>query len=318
MKYTNNYDIPLGLAVWLVSDNYDYVDDPKYISATTLLKPIKQIILSRRLNQEDQQVDISELIARSMGTGLHDSIEKAWKHNASLSLKLLGYPDDVASSVVVNPDSDALGEESIPVWIEQRAVKEHAGWKIGGKFDMVLEGRLNDFKSTSVYTFMSGSHDKDYCLQGSIYKWLNPEKITSDFIRINFIFTDWQSQLAQRGGGYPQKKLAYKDIPLLGSAETEQFINKKLALIERYENLPEDQIPECTDEELWRTAPVFKYFSNPSASRATKNFDNQAEANRYWMVEKGGKGIVKVFLGSPRRCQYCNAAPICNQRKEMT
>ena len=48
MKFTNKNNIPLSLAVWLVTDEYDYVDKPNYISATSLLKPTRQLVLSKR------------------------------------------------------------------------------------------------------------------------------------------------------------------------------------------------------------------------------------------------------------------------------
>ena len=45
----NDANIPLYLAAWLANDEYDYVSDPKYISATSLMKPIKELILSGRV-----------------------------------------------------------------------------------------------------------------------------------------------------------------------------------------------------------------------------------------------------------------------------
>ena len=49
MIITNNHGISLPLAVWLLHDDYDYVKDENYISATSLLKSTKQIILSKRI-----------------------------------------------------------------------------------------------------------------------------------------------------------------------------------------------------------------------------------------------------------------------------
>ena len=43
---TNNTNLPLSIAVWLACDDYDYNNDPYTISATTLLKPLKQIYSS--------------------------------------------------------------------------------------------------------------------------------------------------------------------------------------------------------------------------------------------------------------------------------
>lgn len=319
MIYTNKTDIPLGLAVWLVADDYDYSSEEKYISATSLLRPIKQLVLTRRIDLSTSSVDLSDLVARSMGTGLHDSIEKAWKRHYKTSLKALGYGDDLISKIKINPTKEELKPDDVPIYLEQRAVKELNGWKIGGKFDLVMDGMLNDYKSTSVYTYINSSKDEDYCQQGSIYRWLNPDKIQSDFIRINFIFTDWSSASSKSDPNYPKSKIAYKDIPLMNQQETEKFISAKLKQLEMYMDAPEEAIPRCTDEELWRGPTKFKYFANKdkTTGRSTKNFDSQAEANKYWLTERGGKGIVLAFLGLPKRCIYCQAASICKQKKEM-
>ena len=318
MNITNNTNIPLPLAVWLVSDNYDYVTDPKYISATTLLKPIKQIILSRRVNGAILSCDVEDFISRSMGTALHDSIEKAWNNNYRKSLESLGYSTNLINRILVNPTQEEVlnANNPIPIYLEQRAIKELNGWKIGGKFDMVAEGVVNDYKSTSVYSWIHDNKTRDYQLQGSIYRWLNPDKITEDYIRINFIFTDWQKVNALSDPNYPKSRLQYKDIPLFSLEETEKYLSNKLAQLDKYMEAPEMQIPECTEEELWRTPGKYKYFSNPSKTlgRSTKNFDNQAEANKYWKVDKKGKGIVIYAPGEVRRCQYCSAASICKQR----
>lgn len=317
MKFTNNSNIPLGLAVWLVGDDYDYHLEPNYISATTLLKPLKQIILSRRINQDELSIDIEELISTSMGSSFHTAIEYAWKDNYKSALKTLGYPDKVIDAVRINPDPKTVTSDDIPVYIEQRAIKEFNGFKVGGKFDLVIEGILHDNKSTSAYTWMYGTKDEDYALQGSIYKWLHPDKVKEDFIRINFIFTDWNKISALSNPKYPKHRCMYKDIPLLSNQEIEHWIEAKLNLIKRYQNASEDEIPDCTDEELWRTETKFKYFADASKTngKSTKNFTSQAEANQYWLETKKGKGTVIAVPGEPRRCKYCNVYSICQQRK---
>jgi hypothetical protein len=94
MNITNEKDIALPLAIWLLNDEYDYIDTPNYISVTTLMKPIKQIVLAQRVPAESKGFDLSDLIASRMGTALHDSIEKAINTNRSKALRMLGYPKD--------------------------------------------------------------------------------------------------------------------------------------------------------------------------------------------------------------------------------
>lgn len=321
MKITNEHDVSLALAVWLLYDEYDYVDNPKYLSATTLLKPLKQIVMKHRVDFSNESIDVMDFAQASMGTGLHDSIEKAWKLGHKSALKKLGYPDRVVNAVVINPTKEDFDKnpDLIPVYIERRGTKNLKGWLIGGKFDIVTEGLLQDFKSTSTYSWVAGSRDDEHKMQGSIYRWIHNDVITEDVIRINYIFTDFVKYMAANNPKYPARRIMHKDIPLLSYERTEAWLNEKLQLIEKYWDAPESEIPECTDEELWRTEPQFKYFSDPAkvdvpGARSTKNFDDMISARKF-MAEKGGKGAIKVVEGQVKRCEYCAVAPICKQRE---
>lgn len=312
MQITNEWDIPLLLSVWLAHDEYDHISDANYISATQLLAPIKQIVLKPRIKDTFISTDISSYLPAVLGTSIHDGIEKAWLYSDyRKTLQFLGFNEDTANRVVINPETVKQGQ--IPVYIEQRSVKEINGFKVGGKFDFIGDGILHDIKSTSAYTWVYGDMNEKYQLQGSIYRWLNQDKITSDFIRICFIFTDWQNQLAQANKDYPKHRIMTKDIPLLSVRKTETWITNKLNQIKNYLDKPESEIPECTDEELWRKETKYKYYSTETASRATKVFDSLAEAIKY-KTDKG-KGIVKTVKGEVKRCVLCPVASICKQRK---
>ena len=60
MKITNKFGINLPLSVWLLHDEYDYVDNANYISVTGLMKPVKQTILSSRVPSAEQVSDVSD------------------------------------------------------------------------------------------------------------------------------------------------------------------------------------------------------------------------------------------------------------------
>lgn len=317
MKITNNSDIPLALGVWLLHDEYDYIDKQKYISVTKLMKPIKSIILEARVPAAEMECDLEDYISRALGHSLHDSIEKAWKVSYKSSLRKMGYPQDIIDRVLVNPTKEELDavEDPIPVYLEQRAFREFKGYTIGGKYDMVADGIVHDNKSTTAYTWVFGDKSDDYILQGSLYRWLNPDVITEDFIRINFIFTDWQKMQARTNPNYPQKRLAKKEYPLMDTRETEKWIANKIQLLDTLYDAPESKIPDCTPEELWLSDPQYKYFKDPTktAGRSTRNFTSLVEAKKF-MAEKGGVGVIKTIPGEAKRCAYCNAAPVCEQR----
>lgn len=327
MRVTNNTGIALPLAVWLLHDEYDYVNEPNYISVTSLMKPLRHIIIPPRIPlAETTAPDVEEYVARALGHALHDSIEKSWKVGHKRSLKLLGYPDDVIERIKINPTDEEVRASNwiIPVYLEQRGIRPFMGYNIGGKFDMVADGIVQDNKSTSVNSWLFGGRDSDYQLQMSLYRWIDAyrpqlglkRRITEDFGRINFIFTDWSKMQARSNPKYP-KRVEEKEIWLLSLDETEAWVRKKLAQIQHHRDTPEHMLPECTDEELWRSQPRYKYFSDPEkakvpGSRSTKNFDDPAEAHMF-MAEKG-KGIVVTVPGEVKRCEYCPAFDGCTQK----
>lgn len=318
-KLTNKNNIPLNLAVWLAHDTYDY--DAKTISATALLKPVRQIILAARARKAGLvDNDVSDFIASSLGTAIHDSIERAWLEGAHRSLERLGYEPDYIKRFVINPPvSQKLPDEAIPVYMEQRLYKEFMGYKISGKFDLIMFSQLHDYKSTSVYSFMLGSKDNDYRTQGGIYRWLGPELITDPTMVIDFIFTDWSAARAkaEAAKGYPQQRVMAYELPLPSIEETENFVKNKLNQIEQYQDADESDIPWCTDEELWASAAVWKYYKNPqNTARATKNYDNPAEAYAH-RAKDNNVGIVVEVPGQVKACNYCAAFPVCKQKDAL-
>jgi hypothetical protein len=272
-------------------------------------------------------MDLQDLLARKLGNAIHDSIEGSWLRGHARALKLLGYDEETVSRVMINPTDEALakvrasGEVPIPVYLEQRAIKQFEGWNIGGKFDMCADGIVQDHKSTGVYTWIKGGRDEDHILQGSLYKWLHPDKITADYMEINYIFTDWSKAMANSTPNYPDTRLKTKRLPLMSTDEVEHWVSTRLALFLRYRDLPEEQIPDCTPEELWQSESKFKYYSDAAkaklpGARSTKNFDSKSEAHAF-MASKGGVGVVKEVPGEPKRCGYCDGAPGCKQRERL-
>lgn len=311
--YTNGTGVSLPVAVFLATDDYDY--EPDTISATSLIKPIRQLVLASRVPMEERAVDILSLFKARMGSALHTAIENAWLKNHRGAMKALGYPDKVIERVVINPDRDKpLPPDALPVYMELRSYREIKGYKVSGKFDFAAEGRVQDFKSTSTFTWVNGTKDEDYQLQGSIYRWLNTDILTDDYMAIQFLFTDWMPGKAMNEAAYPNRPVEEKLIPLLSLDDTEQFISQKLAQYEQYKNAPEEEIPLCSDKELWRKPPAYKYYKNPQKmTRSTKNYTNRDEAYTR-LAQDGGVGTVIEVPGQVTACKYCAAFPVCSQK----
>ena len=330
-EFTNKNNVSLPLAVFLMHDSYDYDNRSNSISATGLLKPLREIVLRKQNPEAQKTVEVSDLIASTMGNALHTACEASWLNtkNVASALKLAGAADNAIANIKINPE--VLTENDIPIYIEQRCEKEIDGFIISGKYDLVMDGAVHDYKSTSTWAYVNQSSRDDYIKQGSIYKWLNPEKITSDVVHIHYLFTDWSiaekrkfKKESYNKEDYPSLKVATKSYPLWSTEKTEDFIKQKLQAITHAMNLPQESLPECTDEDLWvrKNNEKYKYYANPNKTdRASKVFgydkylNPETEAQLH-LAEKG-VGIVKHFPAMAIRCRYCSVQPICSQSASM-
>lgn len=318
----NKHNVPLPLAIWLVIDEYDHSFNPYEISATTLIKSPRYIIGSMRKINPDlweeglrpvigmevaTDVDIQEYASSRIGTAIHASVEEAITKHYSDALTRLGYPESVIERIKINPTKEELEPDSIPIYLEQRLKKEIEGFTVTGKFDCVINGELHDVKTTSTYSWTSGCNDEYYRLQGSIYRWLNPELITKDTVTINFIFTNWQDYQAKANLDYPQAKVLSKTYKLLSLEETEAMIKNKLKTLKKFWKHPLSAIPCCTEKELFNKAPIYKYYKTGYSAdkRSTKNFTSLVEASRY-KAKQGNIGAIVEHKGEPFMCPYCN------------
>jgi hypothetical protein len=315
-KYANVSAVPLSLGVFLAVDNYDYNDDPYTISATTLLKPVRQVILAARVTPGDHVPDLVSMIPSRIGSAIHDAIERSWKGNFQQALTDLGHAPGMIRKIRVNPTPEELEPGVIPVYLEQRMHKKVGKYTVSGKFDFIGDGRVEDFKTTGTYSFMAGSNNEKFTWQGSIYRWLDPQKITKDEMAIQYIFTDWSSMQAKQNPNYPQSRFATRVFALKSIQETQAYVTHKVNLLDRLWDAPEEQIPLCSDEDLWRSAPQYKWYKNGdiTAARSSKNFDDRLAA--YTHLSQNG-GAIKDVPGQVMACKYCPAFTACSQKDAL-
>jgi len=329
MKITNTHGVDLPLAVWLIQDGYksgaDVAPPGELLSVTTMMKPTKQLILQRQVDQALEEFDVADMVARRMGHSLHDSIERAWTDgNWQWAMRTLHYPQRIIDTIRINPtlkevkDAKIRGEDIIPIWLEKRGFKQFMGLVITGQMDFLIGDSYRDFKSTSTFAWTSNNKDEDYILQGSLYRWVMPEYIKNDVMRIEFIFTDWLKYRAKVDPKYPQAKVAHREYPLMSLADTEQWMIDKIADIKSNVGRPQAAMDPCTDKQLWRGEDTYKYYAKEETAkkggRCTKRFEKASDAELHRQTK--GKGVVVKEPGQVKACTYCPAFPVCQQRKE--
>ena len=333
--FTNKTNLPLPMAIWLAHDEYMYAKTSNELSTTTLLKSPRHIIATRRAMYPEQfpsyligetvpvDIDVIDMAAARFGTAVHSAVENAITNGSKQALAALGTPLSQAARLVVNPKSNRLPDGSIPIYLEQRAWKEVGDFVISGQFDIVYNGQVQDIKTTGTYSWTSGINDDKYIKQLSIYRWLNPDIITKDTCRINFVFTNWNQHLAFNSDDYPQHRIMSKELPLMSIDETDLYIRHKLDILKQYWLSPLDEIPCCTEEELMHGVKItYKYYKTGyvEGKRSTKNFDCITEAEKYKM-QHGGLGDIVHQLGKLNYCPYCQPSkpkpPIFNTNPKL-
>jgi hypothetical protein len=315
--YTNKHNVSIPLAVFLMFDNYDHDGRTNTISATSIIKPLRQLALRKLYPEVSKSIDISGLVASRMGSAIHDGCEQAWTDNDNITkaFTALGLTK-LIPRLQINP-TKPLENDEIGVYVEQRHEKPIGDYIITGKYDLVLDGRLVDYKSTSVWGYIYDSNALKYTQQGSIYRWLSPHIIKDDKMEIEYMFTDWSAAEALRKPTYPQLRVLSKNYPLWSESETETYIRDKLAALDSILTQGESGLPLCNSEELWESETVYKYYKNPNnTKRATKNFPTKTEADARHSAD-GFVGSVVEVKGQVKACRYCDVVGVCSQAKNL-
>lgn len=319
MKLTNNTGLSLFAQVYLAHETYDR--EEAGLSVTTLLKPVKQVILARRVPEGMASADVADQIASSNGTAIHDAFEAAWKSPKLVdTLIRLGNPPGVARKVRVNPTPEEVAAGGIiPVYTEVRSKKLVRGLWVSGKFDFIGDGAVEDLKNTSVWKYLNADFEH-YILQGSMYRWLNPTLVTKDWMNLTFQFTDWNSRDRNMNpDNYPPARMHTRKLQLLSYDDTQVYVENKVQQLIDLEHADEKQMPPCSDKDLWRKADTYRYFAKAEkahepGARSTKNFDNKADADLH-AAQKGG--VVVTKRGGVVGCLYCNAFLACKQKDAL-
>jgi hypothetical protein len=311
MAYTNNRNIPLSVAVWLARDLYD--KDPNYFSGSELQKNNRQIVLSRRANPD---IDLAQILAARLGNAINDAIDAAWKSDYLMRyVQLAGF--NPLFEYDVNPVLPTPGKT--PIYIQKRYEEPFMGHILSGAPDMILNGRLFDYKSTSVFLFQK-KRPVDYLWQLTTYRYLAREYIDDNTATIQFILKDWSKTRAAKDPEYPQTPCPSMLVPVGSADDCKRRLEVRITELDSLMSADDSDLPFCSDEDLWIDPPRFAYYKNPHATsdaRATRVFDTFAEAQEY-QGSKGGVGRIDQRKGEPKACDYCSASSICQQRASWT
>lgn len=273
MKFTNIHNLPEAI-VSAVSA-YSYPPKAGRYSVTDLISP-PQIRQLKIKHWEELEEDVSGRLWALLGQACHAVLDK---HSAV----------------------DAESEEKLVV--------EFNGVTISGKADLYHNGRLEDYKITSVYSFLLG-HEKtkpEWENQLNVYAWMF-EKLGKPVkeLWVRAILRDFQTSKVGTANNYPSIPFQSVYVPLWTLDGQERYIR---ARIEAHKS----DNPNCSDEECWLRGEAWAVYKNNN-KKALRVFDNKESAEKLASTDKSLSVVYRV--GIYNRCDnYCVVSKFCTQIK---
>lgn len=298
MKLTNRFDADESIVAAVSNDSYD--PEGSDISITGLARSPQQRVLEKRHYLKLTE-DVSDRLASLRGQVAHSIVERA------------GLKND---------------------WSEKRIFVEVNGWKVSGKPDkfesvMLDSGTLIDHKFPTLSSFLFGFQrdkglKKEHIAQGNSYRYLlhrNGVDVTKIIFKSTLL--EWSKRHARVKPEYPDRPFFNFELPIWDMEVSKAYIEERVALHQAAEKLPDDRLPECTDEERWRSGDTWKAYKGDSKralphgtfSGPTAQAEAEAFAAEKSATLKATVRAVKV-LGEAVKClDYCKVRNMCFQLK---
>ena len=277
MKFTNKHNLPSPLVQAVKNDPYKLEGD---ISVTGLLRPPQMAYLENE-HKDEIEVDVSERIYALLGSAVHEVLERS---------------------------------EIVGVVQERRLSLEVEGWTVTGKADLYYqEGVLQDYKVTSVYSFLLGDKP-DWEAQLNFYalmfRW---HGLPVRKIEIVAILRDWMKSKSEYERNYPPAPALVAPVRLWTVLEAIDRMLERVRLHQKAR--AEGTFPDCTPEERWER-PTKWAVVKPGNKKAYRVLSSQKDAAKWCTESEYPHSWIQKRPGKSVRCDgYCQAAPWCVQRK---
>jgi len=283
MKVTNNLNLPKGIVKAVSTEPHNKSD--MELSATTLLKGIKEILLTNR-HWEELTVDAADSIWAIWGQAVHALLEEEGENEFTEC--------DLNATV---------GDITVTGKIDNYNMKT---------------GVIADYKTASIWKITVGDFE-DWWKQGLIYAWLLYKSgFKIEKCRFIAILKDHSKSKARYDSNYPQSPVFIFEFPIgeVQLAEAETYTKGRVTTYLKYKDFPDDDIPPCTDEERWATETKYAVMKQ-GRKTAVKLFDNVVEANQR-AAELGAGHYVETRPGVSKKCaDYCVCRDFCNFYKNI-
>lgn len=256
--------------------------EPRRIRVTHLIGPPQIRVLTMK-HWDELSEDCSERVWALFGSLAHALLERAAPANA-------------------------FSEEYLRVEVD--------GWTLTGTADLYQgDGKIVDYKTTSVYSVKNGEPRREWVEQLNVYATmyrLLGFPVTS--LEVCVICRDWSKTREKSSREYPAAPVFTIAIPLWSEANGLAYVRRRLAL---HAAVEAGDIQLCSDEERWATQEVWAIHKGDN-KRALKLHENKDEAYAH-LAELNGKHRIEHRPREYRRCEdYCLVGDHCPQRKKVS
>lgn len=290
MIITNKQNLPQALVNAVSSDRHNRKG---CLSATTILKGTKEVLLSQR-HWEEMSDDASNRIFALFGTAVHSVFESK---------------DDKDGVIRETEFTTPVGKYTLTGRID--------------RYDPETK-TLSDYKVTSVYKILNGNVE-DWYKQLMIYSYLMQlHGIEVKHCVIHAVLRDWSRADYRRkaSSGYPETQVTtYSFDPKEEDFDfIKKFIEERISDISKNEEVEDDLIPDCSEHERWAKPDKYAVIKE-GATKATKLLDTKEEAESYLLTLKDKKDFEKYKIefrkGESGKCEnYCSCCQFCSFYKK--
>jgi hypothetical protein len=208
--------------------------------------------------------------------------------------------------------------------LERTVTEKVADRLITGKPDIVYAERdVYDLKNCKVWKLIFDPNMEEWTQQLNLYAYLlhlRNTEVENLYVIANYM--DWIESQAVRDRQYPQAQAEQYKVDLWPWERTELFLQERIALHKSCEDVPDDQLIECTREERWErhdggTSVRYAVLKHKKVKRATRVFDSMQEAVEYFKTagSLNTNSLIEVRYARRKRCekwcqpmnQFCNA-----------
>lgn len=251
-----------------------YKPNPMRMSVTDLIgSPLARSLKHKFYDQ--LEADVEDMTWAMLGTAFHMLMDK-------------------------NAPAGSHSEKKIELLID--------GYTLVGIPDIHQDGTLDDYKTTSVFSFKLGDKP-DWERQLNVYRYMifKDKGIEIKKLRIVAILRDWMKSKTKSDKDYPKYPLIVVDIPIWPMEYTEMYIFNRLEI--------HKTLAECTPEERWRRPTVYAV-KKKGIKTSKRNLDSMEMAEA-WIAKNTKENERKLYTidvrpGEDSKClDYCSVAKWC-------